>query len=161
VPYHSWCSNDPFEEGVREKTLEKKSRAWCCCSLLESGQKRLLPILTWVFFWEKFCQKWAFFFSFFCFFVENGDLKKKKCFPGFLVTRFQKRNFNFHIFVISSGRVAKQIEKNALFLKENLFLVCSQIFFNCLLGMIASSATLLSFSFVFFFFFGKGLGFRV
>ncbi len=102
--------NDPFEEGVGEKTWEKKSRAWCCFCLLESGQKRLLPILTLGFLLGEILPKVGIFFSLFFlfFFCWKWRLKKKKCFPGFLVTRFQKRNFNFHIFVISSGRVAKQ-----------------------------------------------------
>ncbi len=81
--YHGCCSctlnnfgaisflvlNDPFEEGVGEKTWEKKSRAWCCFCLLESGQKRLLPILTLGFLLGEILPKVGIFFSlFFLFF---------------------------------------------------------------------------------------------
>jgi len=84
--------NDPFEEGVGEKTWEKKSRAWCCFCLLESGQKRLLPILTLGFLLGEILPKVGIFFSLFFlfFFVENGDLKKKSVSQVFWSPDFKK-----------------------------------------------------------------------
>jgi hypothetical protein len=72
--------------------------------------------------------------------------------------QISEKKFNFHIFVISYGRVENNIEQTLFIKKKIYFLFVARI--SVIVFRYDRQFSYTYFSFLFFFFFGKGVGRR-
>jgi hypothetical protein len=69
VPYHSWCSNDPFEEGVREKNIGEEEQSLVLLQFTRKWAKKATANSDSGFCsGRNFAKSGHFFFLFFLFF---------------------------------------------------------------------------------------------